>query len=358
MNDDFHRQRIVAAIDDVRRPGPDLLSRSMAAVESHTKAHRSPRLAVAIGIVLSIAIVAGLVVTGRAHQILPRPTSPAKQSGQVVLPGVSCTLPVRTGLGPGLLSFPSGTFAPAGLAAAQATSYNPLSRTWYAGEPEGISPDRRLVATVDQTKGGKLTLRLQGINGRVLYTRDWVMKVLGWAAGSLFVTTVDTDQLLRISPDGAVVTPIIVRDYAGDAWRFAANNAVWGVGSSKVVRWDVGSGEVSEWYGLQPNLENNSGGGPIFGLTQAGFPIVPDLVTDSRAGVLAITAPGHVTPMYVADTQLLPISFWPLHANSDSFGTWLTTRDGDLYWSAGGADLFLVRLSNGPHVFSFAGACT
>jgi hypothetical protein len=266
-----------------------------------------------------------------------------------------------------LLSFPSGTFRPARLPAAAATAYDPATHTWLATEPQGVSLDGKLVALLDNKKGDKQTLRLETSSGKLLYSRDLVMRILGWSSdGSLLVTTVDAPaRLLRISRDGraAWIDPL---SNATTMWSFAAGQYVWGVAlpypgppqGRMVVRLDLATGTVTDWYAMLPGSFNDSGFGPILGLTSDGYPIVPDLNTDSQAGVLAITAPQAPTPIHIANWPDSPSSFGPSDAISDAHGIWLTTTDGQLYWSSGSADLQLVKVVGSVPVYAFAGVCS
>jgi len=369
MNEEIARQQVTAALDDIRRPSPTLLSASMAAIASKRSRTQPTWMVSAAAVLLAVAIVGGLLAANAARRGSQNSAIDPNQSGLEAIPGMHCTLPVTTDQGPGLITFPSGTFRPARLPAATATAYDPTTHRWLATQPQGISPDGKLVALLDIKKGGNQTLRLETSSGKLLYSHDLVMRILGWSSdGSLLVTAVDPDtktpRLLRISSGGHAgwFDPL---SNATTMWSFAAGQYVWGVAlpypgpaqARMIVRLDLATATIANWYAMSTGSFNDSGFGPILGLTVDGYPIVPDLNTDSQAGVVAITAPQVPAPIHIGNWPLSASSFWPAHAISDAHGMWLTTTDGQLYWSSGGSDFRLVKVFGSVAVDSFAGVC-
>jgi hypothetical protein len=357
LSDEPIGRAIYDAIDDLRQPSDHVLASAMPAVRSTPQNRRPPRLvlgfAAALAGVLAIALIG--VMTFRNSQPQPAVTSP------------TCTLPVLSDFGSGLLSYPSLIFTPANVPAAQATAYDTFNHAWYATVPEGISPDGRLIALHDNLKGDEATMTLETATGQVLYARDYVFRILGWSQdGSLIFTTSDTDRLAMVSANGTNFRYIDPVGYGADVWRFARGNSVWGVTAGSVndtqhrmfvVRLDLGSGAVTDWYGFVPGSFNDSGGGIILGLTGDGYPIVPELLNDAVAGVAVIRHPTVVTPIHLGGADHRSANFWPYHAFGDGGGVWLATYDGELYRSVDGGPLLVAQPKNGMHVYALAGRC-
>lgn len=363
MNESLVTQEIVDAIDEIRRPPHNLLVASMAAVRSERRRRPAPHLAALVAASITIAIIATLVGVSALRNGTTKPS----QSQAPLTSG--CQLPVRTDQGPGLLETSSGIFHPAGLAAASATAYNATTKQWLPTEPQGISPNGRVVALLDQKAGHHLSLRLQTSGGRVLYSRENVMRILGWMSdGSLLVTTVDYPaRLLKISADGRSSTWLDPSGNETVMWSFASGRYAWGIAlpypdpdqHREVVRLDLDTGTVSDWYAMRPESFNDSGYGPILGLTTDGFPIVPQLKTDTKAGVYVIRSKDVPDALFVASgDEISPSVFWPEDAVAAGGGLWVTTTDGELYGSAGAGGLRLVPVANSLHIYSFGGGCS
>jgi hypothetical protein len=280
---------------------------------------------------------------------------------------VKCTLPVRTDNGPGLLSFPSGAFSAAGVSAQEGRTYSASTRNWLPAEPAGVSTDERSLAVLDSTKGGSSSLQLRDREGTVLFTRPRVRSVVGWAGGSLYFTTSDTNQLMTISADGRSSSAVTTPGFAGDAWSVASNDAIWGLAVDPadkqthalgVIRFDTNSGTLAFWSRLRPD-SSGSTSGSVIGLTSHGTPIIADLSDRSRTTIQIVTAPGTAVEIYPAGGGADP-ALRPLHAMRDSNGSiWLTTVDGQLYASVGAGlpTLQRVPLLGGQHIYAFGGPC-
>jgi len=362
MSESLIRQDVVDAIDDIRKPPRAVIPTVIAALHPEPSSSKAPRFAAAIAVVLTIGVVAVFLAVASFRNEGTAVSSRSAKAGST-----SCELPVRTDQGSGLLTYPSGAFRPASLSAAAATAYNPATHSWLATEPQGVSPDGKLVALLDNKKGGMQTLRLETSSGKLLYTRDLVLRILGWSSdSSLLVTTVDTPaRLLRISREGrpAWIDPL---SNATTIWSFAAGQYVWGVAlpypgppqGRMVVRLDLATGTVTDWYAMLPDSFNDTGRGPILGLTSDGFPVVPQLKTDSQSAVYAIRSKDTATHLYVSSgDEMTPSLFWPSDTVSGSTGTWVATTDGELYRLSGPGMLERVNLPSGLHVMSFAGSC-
>jgi hypothetical protein len=359
MNEDLVRQDIIQALDDIRQPAENLVRSSIAAVRADRNRPVVPRLAGVIGVVITAAVIAAMI--GTASFKHSAPPSVAERSATL-----TCALPVGTDQGPGLLMFPSGGFRRAEAPAGTSTAYNSTTRNWLATEPQGVAADGNLIALLDNTKGGGQRLRLETAGGKLLYSRDGVMRILGWrSTGILLVTTVDAPaRLLQISQDGREdwIDPL---SNATILWRFVAGKYVWGVRLPYsdpqlriIVRLDLMSKAVTDWYSMQTSAFNDSGAGPILGLTLDGYPIVPQANTDSRSAVYGIWSKDAATAFYVSGgDEVTPSVFWPLDAISGTAGIWVTTSDGQLYHSSGTSTLDPVKLPTGLHVLSFAGNC-
>ncbi len=357
VRDQAVRQAIYEAIDDVRQPSDHLLAAAMDAVRSAPQQRRSPRLFVSLA-----ATVAGVIVLALIGVVTFRTTQPQRPATSP-----SCSVPVLSDFGSGLLSYPSLNFTPANLPAARATAYDKFNHQWYATVPEGISPDGRLIALHDNVKGNKATMTLETSTGRVLYSRDYVFRILGWSQdGSLIFTTTDTDRLAMVSANGTNFRYIDPLGFGGDTWRFARGNSVWGVTAQTlndpqhrifVVHLDLVSGAVTDWFGLVPGSFNDSGGGIVLGLTADGYPIVPQLLSDPVAGVAVIRQPNVATAIHLEDGGTTSSNFWAYHAFGDDQGIWLTTYDGELFRSVNGGAFVLAQPQNGMHVFALAGRC-
>ncbi|MGH7759888.1 MAG: hypothetical protein ACREOY_00515 [Candidatus Dormibacteraceae bacterium] len=362
MSESLIRKDVVDAIDEIRKPPTAVIPAVIAAIHLEHSNSKAPRIATAIAVVLTIGVVSALFAVASFRNANTAGSSRSVQAGSA-----TCELPVRTDQGPGLLMYPSGSFRPASLPAAAATAYNPATHSWLATEPQGISPDGKLVALLDNKKGHKQTLRLETSSGKLLYSRDLVMRILGWSSdGSLLVTTVDAPaRLLRINRDGRTdwIDPL---SNATTMWSFAAFQYVWGVAlpypdahpERVVVRLDLLTRTVTNWYAMPLDSFNDSGGGPILGVTSDGYPIVPQLKTDSQSAVYVIRSKDTAIPLYVSSgDEMTPSLFWPSDATSGSKGTWVTTTDGELYRSSGAGSLELVNLQSGLHVLSLGGTC-
>jgi len=320
-------------------------------------------------ITCAVALAAlGLAVVMNRHGSLILANAGSSSTQRVlttsVLP-VTCTLPVRTDKGPGLLSFPTGAFSQAGVSAQRGRAYSATTGQWLPTEPAGVSTDEQRLATLDSTKGGTSTLQLLDRKGNVLFTRPRVRSIVGWAAGELYITTSDTDQLLRISTDGRSTTAVTTAGFPGDAWYVAAKDAIWGMAPDPgdkqthalaVIRFDINSQLVSVWSRLQPD-STGSTSGSIVGLTSTGKPIVADLSDRSRPTIRIVTAQRTATQIYPGGGRT-DAALRPLHAMGDAHGIWLTTVDGELYASAGGlTTLQRINVPGGQHVYAFGGPC-
>ena len=362
MNESAIRDEVVGAIDDIRRPPHNLLAMSMAAVRADSRPRWVPRLAGAVAALIALSTVAVLVGVSAIRN---------NQRSAAVPPVVSsaCLLPVRTDQGPGLLDTSSGVFRPAGLPAASATAYDANTHKWLPTQPQGISPDGNLVALLDNVKGHHQTLQLETESGVVLYSRDYVMRILGWSSdGSLLVTTVDEPaRLLKISADGSRTVWIDPTPIGTTTWMFASGPYAWGVAlpypdpdqHREVVRLDLSTSASINWYALLPDSFNDSGYGPILGLTSDGLPIVPQLKTDARSGVYVIRSKDVPSPIsVVGGDETKPSMFWAEDATGAKGRIFVTTIDGELYESSGAGGLKLVHVANSLHVYSFGGGCS
>jgi hypothetical protein len=357
------REEIVEAIDDIRRPPGHLVAASMSAVRADRSRHTNPNFAGAVAVLITAAVIAVLIgVSTLRHTATSRPSSQPLTVGSV------CSIPVGTDQGPGLVELPSGVFRPTGLPAASATAYNPATHKWLATEPQGVSPDGKIVALLDNAKGHNQTLRLETSTGTLLYLRINVMRILGWSSdGSLMITTVDSPaRLLKIAADGRHADWIDPVGNETTMWSFARGQYAWGVAlpypdadqHREVVRLDLATNSVSDWYAMLPGTFNDGGYGPIPGLTSDGYPIVPQLKTDSRSAIYVIRAKDTPTPVYLSSgDEMKPNLFWPEDAVDGKSGLMVTTTDGELYASLGSTGLSLVQVSNSVHVYSFAGGC-
>jgi hypothetical protein len=362
MSESLINQDVVDAIDEIRTPPTSVIPSVMASIHSEPFGSRAPRIATAIAVVLTIGVVSVLFAAASNRNVTKVGPSRSAQTGSA-----TCELPVHTDQGSGLLMYPSGGFVPVSLPTAAAIAYNPATRSWLATQPQGVAPDGKLVALLNNKKGGKQTLRLETSSGKLLYSRDLVLRILGWSLdGSLFVTTVDAPaRLLRISRDGR---PEWIDPLANEMtmWAFVGGHYAWGVavpypdplGERVVVRLDLTTAAVTDWYAMLPDSFNDSGYGPILGLTSDGYPIVPQLKTDSQSAVYVIRSKDTVTPLYVSSgDELTPSLFWLEDATGGSNAIWVTTTDGELYRSSGPGTLERVNLPNGLHVLSFGGSC-
>jgi hypothetical protein len=361
MNENLIAPEIIEAIDEIRRPAPNLLAGSMTAVRASGRRSKVPTFTAAIAAGIAAAVIVAFVGAASLRNAAMTRESVRPQIG---LP--SCTLPVRTDQGPGLLAIPSGTFRSAGLPASQATAYNPATHSWLPTQPEGVSPDGKLVAILDNKKFHNSTLQLQKSTGQVLYSRDHVMRILGWSSdGNLLVTTVDAPtRLLRISRDGTGADWVDPLSNTWTTWSFVAGQYVWGVAMPYpdpeqrriVVRLNLATRAVDDWYAMRPDSFNDNGYGPIFGLTSDGYPIVPQTKSDARSAVFVIRAKDSPTPISVASGgEVTPSAFWPEDAVGDKHGIWVTT--GELYWSSGTSELQPVKVPASLHIYSFGGSC-
>lgn len=360
MTDRLLPDSITDALDEIRQPSEHLLATSMLAVRSTpTRRRQSPVLAVPLAALVVVAIVLALIGVVALRGARPQVE---------VAPAGSCSVPVLSDFGSGLLHYPSATFSPSGLPAAQATAYDQANHRWYATVPRGISPDGRLVALRDNLKGDKATMTLETASGHVLYSRDSVNQILGWTNdGRLVFSTIDTDRLATVSSSGTGFAYIDAVGYGGDTWRFAAGSSVWGVTPQSVddpehrifiVRLDLNTGAVSRWFALVPGSFNDSGGGIVLGLTADGYPVLPEPLSDPSPGIVVVRQPNVATPIHVQSaTDTVTSNFWPFHAFGDANGIWLTTYDGELYRSLDGGAFKLLSPTNGMHVFGFAGGC-
>jgi hypothetical protein len=359
MTDRLLADSITDALEEIRKPSEHLLATSMRAVRSTPiNQRRSPALVpiAALVVVATVLALIGVVTLSRA---LPQVQE---------APSGSCSVPVLSDFGSGLLHYPSATFSWSGLPAAQATAYDEANHRWYATVPEGISPDGRLVALHDNVKGHNATMTLETASGQVLYTRDSVNRILGWTNdGRLVFSTIDTDRLATVSSSGTGFAYIDPVGYAGDTWRFAMGTSVWGVTPQSfddpqhrifVVKLDLNTGAVSRWFALVPGSFNDSGGGIVLGLTADGYPVLPGSLSDASPGIVVVKQPNVATPIHVQSaTDTITSNFWPFHAFGDAKGIWLTTYDGELYRSLKDGPFKLVSPANGMHVFAFAGGC-
>lgn len=364
MNEEFVRREIVAAIDEIRKPAPHLLQASVGAARRERHRQGRPRFTVLLATGVAMA-----VVMGSLGAVLIERASTRHFNAPISAGPPSCVLPVRTDEGTGLLTLPAGTFTATSAAAAQATAYNPRTHTWWATEPEGISPDGRYVALHDNAKGHRATLTLVSVDGAVLYKRDYINLILGWSAqGQLLVSTIDTDKLLSISPETRKDRVIEAPTLEGSYWRFASGNSVWGVTPGRpddpshrleVVRLDLKTGSVDQWYTMPAGSFNEAGGGPILGLSPDGYPVVPQPSSDSRSAVLLLRAPNVATRVLIGSgDEMTPSSFRPLHAISGGSSMWVTTVDGELYsWLAAG-EMHLVHVQQGLYIYAFGGVCS
>jgi hypothetical protein len=364
MNETQTKQDVVDAIDAIRRPPRNLLEDSMSAVRAERKGSVVPRFAALVAIAIAVATIALLVGVASLRRGVAPPVPARPPAGSVI-----CSLPLLTDQGSGLLALPSGAFHSAGVPDVAATAYDQFTHKWLPTQPEGVSPDGKLVAILDNTKGHNLAFRLETSSGKLLYSRDQVMRILGWSSdGSLLVTTVNpAARLLRISPDGTTADWIDPVGYQQiTMWSFAAGQYVWGMAlpypdpnrQRIVVRLDLVTRTVTNWYAMPVDSFNDSGGGPILGLTADGYPIVPQLKTDSQPAVYVIRSKDNATPIYVGGSRMTASNFWPFHAVSGRYGTWVATTDGALYGSSDTSHMQRVELSNSIHVFAFGGSCT
>ncbi|HEY1419256.1 MAG TPA: hypothetical protein VGG90_00940 [Candidatus Dormibacteraeota bacterium] len=365
MNESLIKEQVIEAIDEIRRPAPHLLASSMARVRAQTSPRTAPRFAAYVAVFIAVAVVTVLVgVPALRHAMAPHTASP--------VPGVdaACSLPVRTDQGPGILEFPTAVFHPAGLPAATATAYNPATHKWLPTEPQGISADRQRVALLDTAAGHNLAFQLETADGKLLYSRQNVISILGWSsANAVLVTALDPAgraRLLQISGDGRQTKWIDPLSNATTTWSFVAGHYVWGVAlpypdpdqHREVVRLDLATGAVIDWYAMMPGSFNDSGGGPILGLTPDGYPIIPQLKSDSQSAVYVLRAKDTPTVVEVTSGDEIATSmFWPLQAIGGATGIWVTTSDGELYRSTGRAGLQLVAVANTLHIYSFGGSC-
>jgi|GEM_PF-2412393 len=364
MNETLIRDEIVEAIDDIRRPPGHLVAASMSAVRAERSRHTNPNFASAAAVLITAAVIAVLVVASTLrHAANSRPATQPRIGGSV------CSIPVRTDQGPGFVELPSGLFRPAGLPAASATAYNPATHKWLPTDPQGVSPDGKIVALLDNAKGHNQTLRLETSTGTLLYMRINVMRILGWSSdGSLMITTVDFPaRLLKIAADGRHAEWIDPVGNETTMWSFARGQYVWGVAlpyqdpdqHREVVRLDLATNSVSDWYAMLPDSFNDTGYGPILGLSSDGYPIVPQLKTNSRSAIYVIRSKDAPTPVYVSSgDEMTPNLFWPEDASDGKSGLMITTTDGELYASLDSTGLSLVQVPNSVRVYSFAAGCT
>ena len=110
--------------------------------------------------------------TSSASTSVVTSAAPTAVSKVTSLPGVVCSLPVRTDQGPGLLAFPSGAFAPSGLNAAMGRAYDPNRKRWLGTEPQYVNAANGVAAYLDTAKTGKMTLSLIDASAKLLFTRD------------------------------------------------------------------------------------------------------------------------------------------------------------------------------------------
>ena len=363
MNETLIRDEIVEAIDEIRRPPGHLVAASMSAVRADRIRHTNPRFAGAVAVLITAAVIAVLIGASTL-----RHTATSRPATQPPIGSSVCSIPVGTDQGPGFVELPSGVFRPAGLPAASATTYNSATHKWLPTEPQGVSPDGKIVALLDNAKGHNQTLRLETSTGTLLYTRINVMRILGWSSdGNLLITTVDYPaRLLKISADGRHADWIDPVGNETATWSVARGQYVWGVAlpypdpdqHREVVRLDLATNAVSDWYAMLPDSFNDSGYGPILGLSSDGYPIVPQLKTDSRSAIYVIRSKDTPTPVYLSSgDEMKPNLFWPEDALDGKSGLMVTTTDGELYASLGSTGLNLVQVSNFVHVYSFAGGC-
>jgi hypothetical protein len=363
MNDDGIRSDIVDAIDEIRAPAGNVVNASMAIIRAGKADRRFSSLAAtALAIMITVSLVVVLLAVGATRR---SPTAP-RLSANPPTNAAICRIAVRTDRGPGLISVPSGTYETAGPLPSGATTYDPATKRWVATDKQGVSPDGKLVALLDNLKGHNQTLRLESSDGRVLYTRDYVMRILGWAAdGSLLVTTVPfPDRLLRISADGTATDWVVPATNFTIVWTFALGHFAWGVALPSpnepphkvIVRLDLTTREIVSWYAMVDGSFNDTGYGPILGLTADGWPIVPQLSKDPTAGVYELRDKNVATPVRVSGS-LTATNFWPVDAVGSPGGIAVATQDGDLYWASKGSALMQVHLAKDLHVSSFGGNC-
>lgn len=278
--------------------------------------------------------------------------------------GANCTLPVRTDRGPGLLAMPNATFTPSGVSATSGRTFDVGTRQWIAAEPQSIDRVHGLTAFVDEAKRGSQTLRLVSQSGRVIYTRNWVRSVVGWVRGSLYITTTDTDKLMRISADAKSVAVLDV-PYAGDAWDYASSDSLWGIGASltkdgktqlQLVRFDVSSNAASSWYTFRADSQGVTRAS-VVGIDRDGHPIVADLSATPHMGVYVVSAPTQLTTVYAANQYGDASLRRPLHATTDSHGTWLTTVDGKLFLANASIGLKRITPAGGLRIYAFGAGC-
>jgi hypothetical protein len=364
MNEEVMREEVIDAIDEIRLPPRDVLGAAMATIRAGRQRQRFIGLgAGVVAAVLAISIIGVLLAVGPAGRSVARQPAGTRSSIYVV-----CSVPVRTDRGMGFVAVPSGAFTPAGPIPSNATTYNPTTKKWLVTETSGISPDGKLVALYDNLKGHNQTLQLETSAGQILYTRENVFRILGWASDdSLLVTTVDYPaRLLKISADGERTDWVDPTEIATIIWSFASGRYAWGYAipnvnqqpGKMIVRLDLATGNVTDWYRLTPSF-NDAGYGPILGLTTDGYPIVPQPKSDARGAVYVIRTQNIASPISIGEADATTAAdFWPIDSVSSSSGVFLiTTLDGRLYWSHDGGDLSPLPLAPDLHVYSFGGSC-
>jgi hypothetical protein len=115
---------------------------------------------------------------------------------------------------------------------------------------------------------------------------------------------------------------------------------------------------VEDWFQFPADSVNDSGGGPILGLTYDGYPVLPQPKSDVRSAVRVIAAKGVASEVQVGSGDETSTSlFSPLHAIGDSSGLWVTTTDGELYRAIATGPLNRVGLPANVHAYAFGGGC-
>jgi hypothetical protein len=209
-----------------------------------------------------------------------------------------------------------------------------------------------------------MTLNVHDAAGRTVFSHDLVRSVVGWVRGSLYVTTTNPDRLLKVSADGKTATFVDI-PYAGDTWYYASTDALWGIapadgaankGLLSVVRLDLRSNTVTPWYTLQPDMTGLTRAA-IIGLDSNDQPILADLSATTRSGVYIVSAPGQLTPIYVAGRFADASLRRPSDVVIDANGSWVTTVDGKLFRV--GPDGLLQRITpaTGIRIYDFGGPC-
>jgi hypothetical protein len=318
MTDDRLRRHLVTALD-VERVDPALRSRiiaSLPARHSHALSSGATWVPQVVATVLAVAMVAGLVVMGRAQQ-------------QHAASGVvSCRLPVTNAnrTGSGFLSLPDGKYTPSG---EYGLTYDAAFGIWLTVPANSVAPDGRsfaYVSKVDDTTGLSGPARLHIVDVRTRSEKVWPVPqgraIVRWAADGIYVSGYFGTELERIDPTSGESHLFGINSPDGHqaAWTEVRDGYAWGVteflyANNELTRLDLSTGQASIWYTWPAGLS-------LLGLDFQGRPI---LIEDDGTSLgygrpVAIVAQNKAVNLGTADQKL----YWSESVVADSHGLWIS----------------------------------